>query len=381
MPSHDLFRTLCFSRGGNPGEDPIEDHYPIAETAAKVREGDIVVSQYCLSRFAKARTILDNIGLPNTWLHVTETGKTNGTVWAELKAQGYDISEHTGDHAIQDVALPSKHGIHATHVTQHMLTEKEKACGPLGEVMREARLRTWNDNPVLRGLQLHQIEMNFPFLYKVAHLLNAKMVEGGYERLLLCSRDCFLLHHAMEWLFGDEGYEVEYFYTSRLTRYRPSESYAAYARERLSGKTLVVDMNGSGKSLKFMTDMFGGTPLLVCGMGNTVPSLTQNGIRETSNLAPHAMVADFVDGKPVYVNPTNQNWEKPEIVMMHDAFRVCLETLLKYPAVVPEYTLDFALRGMVQDPALIPLWQDHLRDSQAAYDLLNSGPLPHAVVL
>ena len=368
MHSWDLFRTLTHARDSRAGEAPVEDHYPIAENIAKVQTGDIVVSEYHTS--SKAREILDRVGLPDTKLIVTETGKTDGTIWRQLKAQGYDIAKHTGDNYLADVANPSKCGIPATLVVQHELTNLEKACGSLGNVMREARLVTWNDNPTIRGLQLHQIERNFPFLYKVAHLLHDRMTEGGFTRLLLCARDCFNLFNLMRVLFFRERYEIEYFFNSRLTRYRPSSTYSEYAKERLGGKTLVVDLNGSGNSLRYMTEMLGGTPLLVCGFGNAVPFLVTGGLRETSNLAPHAMVADVVLDcqvgpcwSPVYTNPTNQNWQKDEIAAMTFAFDACLTCLNNYPAAAPEYTLDYALRQM-ENPALQPLWADHLATSR-----------------
>jgi hypothetical protein len=382
MHSWDLFRTLTQARDGRAGEAPVEDHYPIAGNVARVQPDDIVVSEYHTP--PKAREILDNIGLPDTELVVTEAGKTDGTIWRELKAQGYDITEHTGDNVLADVTNPSKCGIRATLVTQHELTSLEKACGQFGNVMREARLRSWNDNPILRGLQLHQIERNFPFLYKVAHLLHARMVDGGYTRLLLCSRDCFLLFELMRKLFFKERYEIEYFFNSRLTRYRPSAAYAEYAKERLSGKTLVVDLNGSGNSLRYMTETFGGTPLLVCGFGNAVSFLVAGGLRETSNLAPHAMVADVAriadTWEPIYVNSTGQNWRKDEILTMCSAFYCCLDCLRSGQDIWPACTLEYALRQM-ENREVEPLWADHLADSKAAFDLLNSGPLPHAVIL
>jgi hypothetical protein len=371
MRSFDLFHTLAASRTGmNAGEALVEDHIPIAENIAKVQPEDIIISDYHTP--SKARQILQDVcGLSNP-LICTEDGKFTGKVWEGLKLEG-----HLGDNPHADIATPKAHGIPAEYTTAWQPTDQEKQFGDLGWIMREARLRTWNPDPKLRALQLHQIERNFPLLYLVAQKLDAKMREG-YTRLLLCSRDCYLLHLLMKRLFGG-SYDIEYFYTSRLTRYRPSETYAAYAKERLSDKTLVVDMNGSGKSLKYMTDMFGGTPMLVCGIGAVVPVLVSNGIRETSNLAMHPMVADVVDGRPVYANPTNQDWRKSEILVMHEAFKECLVATRGF--ITPQYTLDQALRGMVNDPALKPLWADHLADSKAAYDLLNSGPLPHEVIL
>jgi hypothetical protein len=375
MNSFDLFNTLATSRFSHyAGEVPVEHHIPIAENIAKVQPSDIIVSDYHTPEKAE-RIVREICKLPN-FIICTPDGKATGKVWSGFRPQN-----HLGDNQVADVDVPRRYGISTDLTTAWQLTDRERLTG-VGElqwVMREARLRTWHADPAIRGLQLHQIEYNFPFLLKVAHLLDAKMREGGFTRLLLCSRDCYLLCGLMHKLFN--GYEIQYFYTSRLTRYRPSDSYAEYAKDRLSGKTLVVDMNGSGNSLKYMTDMFGGTPLLVCGFGNVVPFLVAGGIRETSNPAPMAMVGDVVDGSPIYLNPAGINWEKPEILESTWTLRDCVLCLLDHPPIVPSYPLDFALKGMVQDPALLPLWSDHLADSTAAYDLLNSGTLPHPVIL
>src|SRR5258708_32330810 len=138
MKSFDLFRTLCFARNGQPGEDTVENHFPIEENIVKVApKPDIVVSEY--HAYSKARAILTHIGLESTKLVVTETGKTDGTIWPALAAEGIKPTEHMGDNYQQDVVGPEKHGIKGVLVTQHEPTPLERACGELGNVMREER--------------------------------------------------------------------------------------------------------------------------------------------------------------------------------------------------------------------------------------------------
>jgi hypothetical protein len=378
MFSYDLFQTLATSRYNlNAGEVPVHEHIPIAENIARVKPDDVIVSDYYDA--AKAQRILTEVcGLSNK-LVCTEDGKATGKVWQDVKSE-----HHLGDNVLSDFDSPRRHHIPAEVTTSAQPTAREKACGALGWLMREARLRTWSDDPAVRELQLYQIERNFPFLLKVAELINRKMKTEGYERLLLCSRDCFLLYQLMRCLRSGV-YELEYFYTSRLTRYRPTEIYAEYAKERLSGKTLIVDMGGSGNSLKYLTDMFGGTPQLVVSNTNVVPSFVFGGLRETSNLAPHPMVISVACDEsgewwPVCTNPTGQDWEKPTIVEPHKAFRTALQCLPFYDTTYQPYLLTDALRYMEHE-SLAPLWADHLADSKAAYDFLNAGPLPHTVIL
>ena len=372
MNSWDLFRTLCQARNGNAGEAPIEEHYPIAENVANVQQGDIIVSEYYDPEKA-TRIVREVCGLDNQ-VFITKNGKTDGSVWLSLPEKP---SHHTGDNMHCDVLKPSEYGIQTTKVTQHQFTPTEtdiinRDNFELSKVMREARLTTWSDDPTLRGLQLHQIERNFPFLLKVAHVLHKRMIDGGYTRMLLCSRDCYLLYHLMRSLFPEQ--DIRYFFNSRLTRYRPTDSYAEYARSMIGDKTLIVDMNGSGNSLKYFTDRFGGTPLLVVSHMHNVPSLVHGGIRETSNPAPHPTVKDIDDVG------ISSDTVKCEIATIVNAFLRISEIAARDHLAEPNCSLYGSLRRM-EDPRTACLWDDHIADSKATYELLKSGPLPHDVVL
>jgi hypothetical protein len=383
LNSWDLFRTLCHARNGNAGEAPIHEHYPIAENVAKVQPDDIIVSEYYDPEKA-TRIVREVCGLGNQVI-VTERGKTDGSVWLSLPEKPI---RHTGDNLHCDVLEPRKHGIQTTQVTQHEHTPTEREFinqgdAALANVIREARLKTWNDDPTLRGLQLHQIERNFPFLLKAAHALNEKMTAGGYTRLLLCSRDCYLLCQLMWCLFPDQS--IRYFFNSRLTRYRPTGSYAEYAKEMIGdGKTLIVDMNGSGNSLKYFTDRFGGDPLLVVSHTNTVPFLAAGGIRETSNPAPHGTVTNVIGidigGERLFRVESGDLYPQVRVRTMVDAFFKISDIAIRGHLPEPSYSLDWALRRM-EDPRTACLWEDHLADCKATYELLKSGPLPHEVVL
>jgi len=385
MKTYDLFGTLATSRTGvGTGEVPVEEHIPIAENIEKVNDEDIIVSDYHSPE--KAAKILRGIcGLRNNLLIVTKDGKATGQVWdwfankhlvAARTPGGFagflpKPEGHLGDNPVADVAMPTKHGIPAELSTLADFTPVEKEFEPLlSQVLREVRLSVWNADPNIRGLQLHQIERNFPFLLKVAFVLKKKFDEGGYTRLLLCSRDCFLLTILMQLLFPDT--DIRYLMTSRLMRYRPTEEYITYAKGEIDDKTLIVDMVGSGNSLKYFCDKFGGTPLLVVSAQNNVEYLVHGGLRETSNPAPHATIVDYP--------PTNSVTPKEEIQHVINTFLECAKLAYRLQLTEPTYTLDWALNRM-EDPRCACLWEDHLAESLATYELLKSGPLPHEVIL
>src|SRR5258707_927221 len=141
MRTYDLFNTLATSRTGvGTGEVAVEEHILIAENLAKVQPEDVIVSDYHTP--AKAERILREVCRLSNKLIVTEDGKATGKVWAGLNSEG-----HLGDNQHCDVASPRAHGIPAQLTTLADLTPLEKACGEVGLVMREARLRTWSPDP------------------------------------------------------------------------------------------------------------------------------------------------------------------------------------------------------------------------------------------
>src|SRR5665213_2034460 len=172
MNSFDLFNTLVCTRGASEraGDVPVEDLIPIAENVAKVKPDDLIISDFYNPE--KALYILRNICNLQNELVCTEDGKATGKVWEQ-----YHPTCHTGDNEQIDVITPLRYGIKTVLDTLW----KPVNLTPFELILREARLITWNDNPVFRGLQLHQIEKNFPFLLKVAYMLNSKMKEGKYN--------------------------------------------------------------------------------------------------------------------------------------------------------------------------------------------------------
>ena len=361
--SWDLFDTLVAAPDPTRPAGDQDRHFPIAENIAKVQPDDIIVSDY-YDREKAERIVREVCGLSNQ-LYVSEDGKSTGSIWSTIPVKP---EHHTGDHPITDILSAQRAGISATQTTIASQTSAERAFSKeISAVLREARLSTWNPDVTLRGLQLHQIERNFPFLLKVAFELDK--VAKNFTRLLLCSRDCYLLTLLMKTLFPQR--DIRYFYNSRLTRYRPTARYRTYAKSEIQDKTLIVDMCGTGNSLKFFCEKFGGTPLLVVSSYKHVPSLVRGGIRETSNPAPHVTVTDA----PPITYTTD-----PQIWTMVEAFSVCANLAAQEGLTEPGYTLQSALTRM-QDSRIECLWVDHLADSKATYELLKSGPLPHEVLL
>lgn len=198
-------------------------------------------------------------------------------------------------------------------------------------------------------LRLLQVEVNFPFLYLASIKLHRIMLQEGYDRLLMCSRDAFLWHPLQTRIreaHATDAYEVRYFYTSRITRWFPSADTLRYTNSLLTNKTLIVDLCGTGRSLLNLTQSIKPSPavFIVVGYPNRQGRLTSgvpcmvrkqdNTAVELANLANHPMVGDVrldANGSysPVFVNPVCVSWRThPAIRAMHEAFTLVLSTTL-----------------------------------------------------
>lgn len=241
----------------------LEEVIPIAENLAQVSDGDLLISDMYLSEQA-IRDLLDRAGLQkNVGLVVSAHGKKSGEVWPKV-ADKFSITEHLGDNAHADVQMARRSGLFATHTRVSDPSHVERWLLDLGlhdlaAVLREARLRTWQENPVLRRLQLAQVQLNLPILIlsslRLARL--AKRLEA--ERILFASRDCNLWLELFREMAGSLNATCEpvYFYTSRHVRVNASADYSRYASERLSKRSVIADVCGTGWSMSNLLSTLG----------------------------------------------------------------------------------------------------------------------------
>lgn len=337
MNSFDLFRTLVHARNGHPGEDSIENHYPIKENVCKVQPDDIVVSDYETHRTDKAVAIVRGLGLANQ-VTVTDGGKHQGWVWDTLLRKP---KTHTGDHYRSDVESPNQHGIKGIHCTQHAFTEAEQKINDIGLktlalVCREARLTTWSEKH--RGIQLCQTNYNFPALFMASVLLQRKYPTG---KLLFSGRDCFMWVMLM-WQMFNRG---KYWQTSCHARLNADANYEKYTNSfDLDGEGIVlVDLSGSGNSFNKLAQknsvLFGNSVLMYkplrANADNNVPALFQSADvwrLEQCNRAPHrkCMGIDGA-GQPIWLDRNCTTDETTELIWAQvDAFETAQEAMHNY---------------------------------------------------
>ncbi|ENN87273.1 hypothetical protein RHSP_25404 [Rhizobium freirei PRF 81] len=300
----------------------LEQVIPIAENMARLRHGDVLISDMYLGPDI-IRRLLDKAGLDKkVSLVVTSDGKRSGAIWPQAQAN-LAIEEHLGDNAHSDVEMPRRFNIPNRHTTIFGLNPVESVLMQIGlrqlaELCRETRLSTWATDPRSRTAQVVQASLNFPIMLLASVALARLAARLDKRSILFSSRDCDSWMPLFEKVSQRLGFtcQATYFYTSRLAKMQPSASYTAYAKRLFSDDAVIVDLCGTGWSLANFAARLGLRNLPVFFLHklptapayeamaatpqtcqfHTVISPTETGVENTvlemSNYATHGMVED-----------------------------------------------------------------------------------------
>jgi hypothetical protein len=236
---------------------------PITENLARVRDGDILVSDMYLPRDVILE-LLRRAGLSKEVdLFVSARGKSDGHIWKSIR-QKYIIKKHTGDNPGSDFIRPWLRLIPAALTIASAETQWERmlrvnGAPELSRYVREMRLRIGALPKRKRDLQIAQIESNFPLLLLASASLVQWCRDEKISHALMCSRDCILWASLANRVARSAGSNllVEYFLISRVAALRPSTDYLAYARSRIKADSVVVDLSMTGVSLAALADRLG----------------------------------------------------------------------------------------------------------------------------
>jgi hypothetical protein len=251
-------------------EIELELHNVIAikENLEAVENGDVLVTDMYLPRSA-IMSLLDKVGLrKQVGLVISSSGKHSGDIWSKLKLVAA-FEQHCGDNRHSDVASPLASGIYAEHIANSGLSLHENffrmnGFELLARAVRETRLTCLSTQQGSEANQqaLLQINNNIPLLLLTSVYLNLLSKKIGATNILFSSRDCYYLSRIFNLLREKAGWSVasEYFYTSRMCRISPSDSYLKYFKARASSNTLVVDLCGTGWSLGHLYQKAGVSP-------------------------------------------------------------------------------------------------------------------------
>ena len=228
--------------------------YPIEETVARVRPGDLIVTDMYLPLKFLRRVVAEKLGLERCVIHVSTHGKHRGEIWPKLN-KTHRIARHYGDNWHSDIESARRAGIHAEHISTARWTDSETILRQLGmdgiaSVIREARLRTFEFDVSVRNLQLAQFEINLPLLLIVGIHLLKEAREQRIDTLLMCSRDCNLWLHLLRLLASrtEAAPRVRYLRASRILLLSNSPEYAAYFSFMQGRRNFLIDVSGTGRS-------------------------------------------------------------------------------------------------------------------------------------
>lgn len=239
---------------------------PIQENVCKVGPSDILVSDMYLSADQVA-DLLKAAGLTGkNPILVRPRGKIDGTSWVDLKEK-FSIAQHLGDDQHADYNMALHHGIPARLTSTANVSRIEDAIVSRGfpclaRTMREARLRTYSDDPTIRHVQDLQTQINFPLLV-IAGLHLARIVEDQkYDVVLMTSRDCNLWINIIRHLAEAGRFTARpiYLQANRNLLREPAPSYLRYIKSLNSSRPLFVDLVGTGLSTQIFS-RFIETPL------------------------------------------------------------------------------------------------------------------------
>ena len=238
---------------------------PIAENIALVKDDSILISDMYLNKDV-VETLLQRVGFCKErmpFILLSNYGKSDGTVWSGLKDLNI-ACHHRGDNYISDIknaGLEDMTFIHSNIAQPTFFEDKlvRKGLVNLAVAIREARLRTnhiFSQTDAGADIKLLQENFNIPFLLRAATFIVDSCQNGSQnpKTLLFASRGSKFLHELTRLLLPNiatsHSISTHYWLSSRQANLRSSKDYLDYTLSLVTGQPILVDLNGSGVSLR-----------------------------------------------------------------------------------------------------------------------------------
>jgi Glycosyltransferase family 92 len=224
---------------------------PIAKNLARVKNGDLIVSDMYLPTSVIA-SLLKAVGLRvNYNLYVSVSGKHNGTAWRALLDAGWKIKRHLGDNYHSDVVMAQAAGIEAEHTTEWKPTAAEEMLlsdpqwTAHGQRLRRVRL----ENPYHLSAEEHaeaqamiweeQTRIYLPLCLYAARRIDERMQREGLSHVIVIDGFNSALKAVFDALYGFRKYSSAAIASSNAT------SALVGADVRFRNRMLLVDLHGT----------------------------------------------------------------------------------------------------------------------------------------
>lgn len=201
--------------------------------------------------------MLDKRQIPHGMVIASNEGKAIGCIWKNHPIRKSPKRLFLGDNMWSDVIMPAFHGVRGTHTKHSKRTYIEKMLHRngfplLSNWLRYIRLtgNPYDPNHLEFNIWNDQVEYNIPIMIWSCMEIHRLCQANKIQRILFVTRDCCHMKRFFDRIFRSSGYETIYFHCSRKVLENPPDGYVDYVKKCiLPGKTMTVDLNGTGRSM------------------------------------------------------------------------------------------------------------------------------------
>lgn len=219
--------------------------FPIKENLAKVRNGDLLVSDM----YMQAPDILNlvrSVGLDKqVTIYQSNGDKSTGAFWRTMQGK-LDLEYHIGDNVNSDYNMPRNYGFNAVHYSNtNGLTSTEDylisiGLKHLGFLIREIRLSNYEPDHTMFFEIASQKNLLLLFLF--CEILRRK---HGDRPIAFLGRDCQLTQKVYSAYFGVQSYYLPF---SREVAFKCTDNAVEYLKTHLPSNPALVDISSTGRT-------------------------------------------------------------------------------------------------------------------------------------
>lgn len=219
--------------------------FPIKENVAKLTPDCLIISDMYYNK-EELRLILAANGITTFSDILCGRGiKAFGTVWSQVNPDLH-LDDNPGVCNVarnQGITVDQYEGY---YLTNNELLIMEAGFPKLAYMCRVLRLSNPKIEVTDRQVWEDQTQSNIPLLVLLSPYLHGLMSANKYSQLLFTERDCISFYDIFSAMFPDDN--AKRFSTCRNLYMSPSDTFIDYIKRTYTPKSLIIDMQGTGKT-------------------------------------------------------------------------------------------------------------------------------------